>query len=274
MIRILANGGTMYTPAPTSKTVPERGASQGWTRAVSRRNTDFLLSVQSEQLTGHGFALSLTIKDCPATAQDWQKARRAFVKRLERLGLVRLHWLTEWQRRGVPHLHAAVWFAQPVDPDVIRAHWLGSTAYYRSGPFSQHVAPITGPAGWFEYLAKHATRGVTHYQRAVALVPVGWKVSTGRMWGHIGDWPCADSKEVDPPRAVFHQYRRLMLRYQVGKARRQRDFYRAAYFSQYRQCAPQATSAAQALPRLWIPERDQWALLSCAYASHLGELSP
>jgi hypothetical protein len=213
-------------------------------------------------------AFSLTLKDCPPTADDWQRVRATFVKRLRRLGLIRLHWLTEWQRRGVPHLHGVAYFEEPTAPHVIQDHWLGAAAEYRPGPYSQHIAPITGAPGWFEYLAKHATRGVTHYQRSPENIPAGWKSKTGRMWGHTGEWPTVEAQEIDPPREVWHQYRRLMLRYQIGKARRQNDHQRAAYFKAYRSRAPRDTSAAQALPRLWIPADDQWSLLISAHTSH------
>lgn len=269
MIRILPNGGTMYMPAKKpERPQPKRGNTSGWSRNVSRRNADFLLSVLAPQLTGHGLALSLTLKDCPPSADHWHRVRLAFVHRLRRLGMIRLHWLTEWQRRGVPHLHAAVWFESPIPPHVVQYHWLAAAAEYRPGPYAQHIAPITGAPGWFEYLAKHATRGVQHYQRSPDLIPTGWKTKTGRMWGHLGAWPTAEAQEIDPPLSVWHQFRRLMIRYQIGKARRQRDTSRLRYLRAYRCRAPRDTSAVQALPRLWIPSDDQWALLACAHGSH------
>ena len=259
----------MFTPAPRkkSKSAP-RGKTCGWTRNVSRRNTDFLLSVTPADLDGFGLALSLTVKFCPDTADDWAGVRRAFVKRLQRMGLVRLHWLTEWQRRGVPHLHMAVWFSGPVLTDLVLHHWLAVTAPYQSGRHAQYVSLITGAAGWFEYLAKHAARGVAHYQRSPENIPKGWKTRTGRMWGHVGEWPTQEAKEIDPPVRVWFQYRRLMIRYQQGKARRQNDLSRLRYLSRYRSAAPPETSRAQALPRMWLPEDHQWSLLACAFSSH------
>lgn len=259
----------MYTPSPSPKKPPEkRQACQGWTRAVSRRNADFLLSVESGQLTGHGYALSLTVRDCPPAATDWNKARRRFLERLRSIGMTRLHWLTEWQRRGCPHLHAAVWFPSRIAPHLIAKHWTQAAAEFGPRLAAQHVAPITGAAGWFEYLAKHAARGVAHYQRSAASIPAGWKNKTGRMWGHAGEWPTTESKSVDVPPRVWSQYRRLMIRYQLGKARRQHDKARFLYLRRYRAQAPEETSRTQALPRLWIPEDDQWQLLRCAFDSH------
>lgn len=272
MIRILPNGGTMFTPSPhPQREQPKRGKCKGWTREASRSNTDFLLSVDPDRLTGHGFALSLTIRDCPETPQAWQAVRRKFVERLRRLGLIRLHWLTEWQRRGCPHLHAAAWFGELLPEYEIVRHWRQSAAGYHAGPWSQDVKRITGAPGWFEYLAKHAGRSVSNYQRAPETIPAGWNGQTGRMWGHLGDWPRSESKEVEAPAAVERQFRRLMIRYQIGKARRQGDRDRVRYFRRYLSRAPAETSAAVALPRVWIPEADQWALLRCAFDSHNPE---
>lgn len=260
---ILPNGGKSYMAYPSpDRPQPKRGETSGWSRDVARRNTDFLMSVQADQLTGHGYALSLTIKDSPATPGDWQKIRRALVERLRRMGMVRMHWLTEWQRRQVPHLHAAVWFSDPQDRGRILEHWLAVAAAYRAGPFSQHVVDITGTVGWFEYLAKHATRSVTNYQRSPQSVPPAWKGVTGRMWGHIGSWPVSEPKELDLSVRAWWQYRRLMIRYQIAKARRQKDSDRVRYLNAYRAKAPEETSRVQALPRFWIPERDNWELLT------------
>ena len=69
---------------------------------ATRRNTEFLMSVKTDQLTGAGVALTLTVRDCPPTADDWHRLRRAWEKRMVRAGMLRLHWVTEWQRREFP----------------------------------------------------------------------------------------------------------------------------------------------------------------------------
>lgn len=262
IVEILPNGGKSYMtyPAPT-RPQPLRGVTSGWSRDVSRRNSDFLMSVQVEQLTGHGYALSLTLKDCPCTPRDWQSIRTAYVKRLRRMGLVRMHWLTEWQRRQVPHLHAAVWFDRPQDPARILMHWLAVAAPYRAGPHSQHCTEIRGTVGWFEYLAKHAARSVWNYQRSPENVPRQWAGVTGRMWGRIGSWPVSEAKQVEIPWGPWWRYRRRMIHYQLAKARRQGDSARYRYLKAYRQRAPKVTSRSQPVPRFWIPEEDQWQLL-------------
>ena len=121
--------------------------------------------------------------------------------RLRRKGLYRLHWLTEWQKRGVPHLHFAAWFLQSVvvininqpalsDSELaqvlsylISADWLSISSVYRSSGLSQVVKPMSNELGWLQYLSKHAARGAAHYQRAQGSIPSGWEGMTGRMGG-------------------------------------------------------------------------------------------
>ena len=47
-----------------------------------------------------GLSGSLTLRDCPPSHDDWKTLREALFFRLRRKGLYRLHWLTEWQKRG------------------------------------------------------------------------------------------------------------------------------------------------------------------------------
>ncbi|MFO5759614.1 hypothetical protein ACLBQR_30010, partial [Klebsiella pneumoniae] len=116
------------------------------------------MSVRTDQLTGAGVALTLTLRDCPPTADDWHKLRRAWEKRMVRAGMVRLHWVTEWQRRGVPHLHCALWFEDRYDIACAVDHWVAVASAYGAGHRGQHGRIIDGPVGWFQYLAKHAAR--------------------------------------------------------------------------------------------------------------------
>lgn len=170
----------------------KRSTVEGWTDASTRRNTRFLYSVDERKLTGHGFGLSLTVRDCPPTGAAWKQLRERFVKRLRRMGMIRMHWLTEWQRRGCPHMHAAVWFDEglrdrdPMAMATIVDHWVALAAEYGAGPRGQHVAQITDSVGWFQYLSKHAVRGLGHYQRSADGIPPGWE-RTGRMWGYLAN---------------------------------------------------------------------------------------
>lgn len=136
---------------------------------------------QTDQLTGAGVALTLTLRDCPPTADDWHKLRRAWEKRMVRAGMVRLHWVTEWQRRGVPHLHCAIWFPDAYDTITPTRAWVEVASAYGAGLRGQHARIIDGPVGWFQYLAKHAARGVKHYQRTADSIPEGWQKDRARV---------------------------------------------------------------------------------------------
>ena len=86
-----------------------RGTVNGWTRASVRRHKTWLYSVNVDGLDGDGYGVTLTLRDTPATHTEWS----ALVARLHRAfreaGLSRWHWVVEWQRRGTPHLHLAVY---------------------------------------------------------------------------------------------------------------------------------------------------------------------
>lgn len=223
-------------PARNDHTRMKRGQVEGWSEGATRRNTQFLMSVREADLTGAGAALTLTVRDCPPTAQDWHKLRRAWIKRMERAGMTRLHWVTEWQRRGVPHLHGAIWFplaAIEADPFILRTaleHWCAVAAPYGAGMKGQDARPITGAVGWFQYLAKHAARGVKHYQRNIDNVPEGWQSKTGRVWGHTGDWPLAEPRKFglqdQNGDGGWFRLRRMVRSWRVADARSSGDVWR------------------------------------------------
>lgn len=233
VLKLYPNGLTGGVP-PCSKNTKSspRGDCHGWTLRTSRGNTRFLYSVLSDQLSitppGDqllGLSGSLTVRQCPSTHNDWKELREALFQRLRRMGLYRLHWLTEWQKRGVPHLHFAAWFNMPesqydqqVLPVLIKADWLYLTCRLRSSDKAQHVEPITNELGWLQYLSKHASRGAAHYQRAKASIPSGW-VKTGRMWGHLGQWPTREPLGLNLDRQGWFRFRRLIKGWRTAQAR-------------------------------------------------------
>jgi len=213
----------------------KRDVCKGWSLQGAQRNDLFLRSIDPTKLTGVGFAFSLTVRTCPETHARWERMRRGFLKRLERMGLLRLHWLTEWQpraRRGegpVPHLHAVAFF----DPDQLGRscppglsacafihHWLDVAAECEADSLGQHVSPVRDAKGWFGYLAKHGARGVFHYQRQRGSLPLGWQ-KTGRMWGKSGSWPVS-AEELQCTPAAFYALRRAVDRLRLEDARRER----------------------------------------------------
>ena len=226
------HGLTMGIPPRRNTHVrAKRDAVEGWSDSSTRRNTRFLYSVDERKLTGRGLALTLTVRDCPPTADDWKSLREAFFAALRRMGMVRAHWLTEWQRRGVPHLHAAVWFDDDLpirDPfalSTIPGHWVRLASTYGAGPRGQHVTRIDDTVGWFKYLSKHAVRGLGHYQRSSDSIPQGWK-KTGRMWGHLGEWPTIDPVRYTLTMETFWAFRRMVQRWRLADARASGDHHR------------------------------------------------
>jgi len=87
----------------------KRGEVVGWSAGAVRRHTSWLRSVDTTQLDGIGAAATLTMLECPPTSDDWRRLLKVLQQRLRRAGLLRWHWVVEWQRRGVPHLHLAIY---------------------------------------------------------------------------------------------------------------------------------------------------------------------
>ena len=209
-INILPNGSTSGNPSiGGNKNPSKRSDSGGWNDQVSRRMTKWFYSIPVDSLTGHGIAFTLTVRDCPETAKDWAYIRGKFLDRLRGDGCIRAQWLTEWQERGVPHLHGVAYFEQPYPIEKIVNHWLTlASKKYGSGTKGQNAKPITNVTGWLQYLAKHSTRSAEHYQRAAENIPYGW-LKTGRMWGYIGNWDIREPMKFLVCQNGFYAFRRI-----------------------------------------------------------------
>lgn len=224
VITVCQNGVSMgFPPRKNDHARAPRGVTRGWTATATRSNRKFLWCVRCQDLGPNGHSFTLTVRECPPTAEAWATLRRSFVKRLERLGLVRLHWLTEWQRRGVPHLHGCVWLPPEVPPFAIVHHWLAVAEPYGASHRGQNTKPITDATGWLKYLAKHADRGVYNYQRAADSIPAGWSASTGRMWGHVGEWPLTAPQKLTIDLSGLYALRRIAQRWRLANARAEPD---------------------------------------------------
>jgi hypothetical protein len=245
-----------------------RGDVSGWSTGAARRNTQFLMSIKEAELSGSGFAVTLTLRDCPPSGDAWHRIRKAWTMRMQRLGMVRLHWVTEWQRRGVPHLHCAIWFAEGCPLEVARfwtvQSWLDLAGQYGAGPRGQFVHPITGPVGWFQYLSKHAARGVAHYQRSAENMPEGWKSRTGRVWGKWGDWPVQAEVRINLQDqhgdGGWFAYRRLCRSWRYADARSAGDAYRIRSARAMLRCSDQGRSRVIGVME-WMPYEVQMAML-------------
>jgi hypothetical protein len=170
--------------------------------------------------TGVPLSVSLTLgRDMKVTPQVFVGMRQAFFKRLRRMGLVRLHWLTEFQRDGTPHLHMMIYFPAGEDAlklcERVRNHWLSVAAATGAERAGQHVVPVSHLKGWKMYLGKHGARGVRHYQRRM---PAGWE-EPGRMWGYLGEWPTRKI-ELETDADTFFRFRRFVRAWRVSQARR------------------------------------------------------
>jgi hypothetical protein len=206
----------------------KRGGLAGWSTGAARRHQHFLYSVNVDVIAREctvAYAFTLTVLVCPESPKAWADAVNRFLLSMCRtLKCMRLHWVVEWQRRQVPHLHGCLFF--PVEDVPLPDHVVGAWCYLvRLGAraIAQTVKPITGLTGWLQYVAKHAARGVKHYQRSGDAIPPSWRGQTGRMWGHRGDWPLAeplrfslDGREGD---GAFFPFRRLVRLSRIADAR-------------------------------------------------------
>lgn len=218
MLKIYSNGLTVGVP-PSAPVLPENrgGKSTGWSEASTRSNTTFLYSVDSVSLTGYGYAFTFTLRDLPPTPADWYNIRDKFIKRCSRMGLIRYHWVTEWQRRGVPHLHGCLYFPEALDAKQLKslkAAWCACVGKYYALQKGQDIKFIESTVGWLKYLAKHGSRSKHHYQRSSK--PAEWD-SSGRVWGKGGEWPVRLT-EHDLGRN-FYAFRRLVRRWRIADAR-------------------------------------------------------
>lgn len=240
----------------------ERGLIGGWSHGATARNIAFLRSIDETALTGDGLALTLTVKICPETSDDWHRLRDTFIKRLNRMGLIRMHWVIEWQRRGVPHLHCACYFEHTADrllPAKIVRSWCQLTEVYGSSPFAQYVLPVTDSIGWFQYVSKHAARGVHHYQRSPENIPPSWQQKTGRMWGKVGDWPTKPFGEVYLSDPAFYAFRRIVKGWRLADSRASGSRHRILAAKRYLQCPEKLSRVLGASE--WLPEQYQLQIL-------------
>lgn len=194
----------------------------GWSRGSAQRNALFLQSVKPP-VGCLGIAVTLTCRTLPSLS-DWRSMVRTYCRFLSKSMVVSCyHYVTEWQRRGVPHLHLVV-YLQIADTAwstwmvLLRRFWSDISD---SAMQSNYAYPVTDLVGWLQYVAKHAARGVNHYQRAS--LPEDWKgLATGRMWGYGGNWPERKEGKLSMSRADFVIFSRLLRKYMVKQGRPKR----------------------------------------------------
>lgn len=278
-MKVYLHGVTMGTrPSSTPHVRAKRGTVGGWSAGATRRNVAFLRSVEPDSLTNGpdgpliGFAVTLTLRDCPPSSESFHKLRRAYLMRLGRMGLYRCHWVIEWQRRGVPHIHGAFWFPASKGVhdfqrlvDSIIDHWLAVAGPYGVSRRAQHLAIIDDAVGWFQYVAKHAARGVKHYQRSSENMPEGWS-TTGRMWGKTGEWVTRDAMEFHLSDDVYFRLRRLARSWRIADARASGDSYRIKTARELLKHPDPEVSKLRGISE-WISQDDLLMLLDIARGS-------
>lgn len=181
--------------------------------------------------------------------------------------MIRLHWVTEWQRRGVPHLHCAIWFPDRYETLMTTEAWVEVAGAYGAGLRGQHARPIDGPVGWFRYLSKHAARGVKHYQRSGDNIPEGWQSKTGRVWGFSGEWPIAEPRKfhvqdhTNDGDGGWFALRRMIRSWRLADARAAGDTWRIrSARSMFRDSDPNLSKLRGFSE--WIPEGPQLRMLA------------
>lgn len=230
IIKLNLHGVTAGTPPPPSEHLRgEKKELSGWSPRSSRSNVAFLRSVDFTMLIDdngealEGLALTLTVRDCPPTHEHWSTLRNTFFKRLRRLRLVSGHWVTEWQKRGVPHLHGAFYYpAGTLTPEFLKfilSAWVDISKEYNPSLRSQYATRIHDALGWLQYTAKHLARGFNHYQRSSENVPEEWLKKTGRIWGKIGNWPTSETLELNVNSEEYFRFRRIVRSWRIAEHR-------------------------------------------------------
>lgn len=265
IITIQKNGVKIGTSGVRAKdnTPPEKTKLAGWSPSSIRRNNDFLRTVVHSELDHlQGFAFTGTVRDCPPTSDDWHKALLKLWRRLKRLGVVLIHWLIEWQRRGAPHLHCSLFFDNPpIDiQQKVLSHWLDLTGKWGADYSGQRITPIYDAAGWDQYMSKHCQRGLGHYQRSPENVPAEWQSKTGRMWGKWGPWPVQESVKLQVDDPAHDKARRIIRNWRIADARSSGNKKRIKSARKMLQCNELKLSSCRGLSE-WLPESESLRLL-------------
>jgi hypothetical protein len=127
----------------------KRGTIGGWSIQSTWCLRRWFYSVDGAALDVYGYVILFMVCDFLPTAADWTATRDRFFRRMRRSGLVRGQWLTEWQRRGVPHMHGCLFLPESNLEEFVTDHWLEAVAEWRPGARGQVVKSLWGLPGWF-----------------------------------------------------------------------------------------------------------------------------
>lgn len=224
---------------------PERTATRGWTVNVARRNEQRLQQIDFDAVDGFPAFVTLTMPSQQmdeVSASDFHGWLKRWLQFLKRHGLQHYYWILEFQASGNPHLHILAWIDHTPEPlETFKAlkSWVGILEKSDVGARIQGqiwenidvggelvVDGETVPAHperVLMYLAKHAARGVAHYQRQIANMPEDWQYRSGRVWGHDRGLPLREQEDVECDYPTFHRFRRLVRRWRLAEARSIKD---------------------------------------------------
>lgn len=224
---------------------PERTATKGWTPNVARRNEQRLQQIDFDAIDGVPVFVTLTMPSgqmsdvSAAMFHGWLKRWLQYMKRH---GMGHYYWILEFQASGNPHLHVLVWLDHEPDPlETYRAlrSWVGilnksGVGARLQGQIWEQIdvggeivvdgEPIPAhPERVLMYLAKHAARGVAHYQRQIENMPDDWQYRSGRVWGHDRGLPLRAQQDFETDYSTFWTFRRLVRRWRCSEARGIKD---------------------------------------------------
>lgn len=224
---------------------PERTATKGWTPNVARRNEQRLQQIDFDGIDGVPAFVTLTMPSGQmgeVSAADFHGWLKRWIQYMKRHGMSHYYWILEFQASGNPHLHVLVWLDHDCDPleqyKALRS-WVGilnksDVGARLQGQIWEDIdvggeLVVDGervpahPERVLMYLAKHAARGVAHYQRQIENMPDDWQYRSGRVWGHDRGLPLREQEDVETDYPTFHRFRRLVRRWRLAEARGIKD---------------------------------------------------
>lgn len=275
---------------------PERTATRGWTPNVARRNEQRLQQVDFDAVEGFPAFVTLTMPSgqmgevSAAMFHGWLKS---WLRYMKRHGMEHYYWILEFQASGNPHLHVLVWLdhePEPLETYKALRSWVGILD--KSGVGARIQGQIwenidvggelvvdgervpAHPERVLMYLAKHAARGVAHYQRQIENMPEDWKNRSGRVWGHDRGLPLRAQQDFETDYSTFWTFRRLVRRWRLAEARSIKDAdRRRAAIVQARgslKCGRPDVSSYRGVSA-WIPSDVASQLLDAAVSMNGGD---
>lgn len=213
---------------------PERTETRGWTRNVARRNEQRLQQIDFEHVDGVPGFVTLTMpaqQMADVSAAMFHGWLKSWLRYMKRHGMRHYYWILEFQGSGNPHLHVLVWLdhtPEPLETYKALRSWVGildksgvcarlQGQVWESIDVDGETVPAH-PERVLMYLAKHAARGVAHYQRQLSNMPEDWQYRSGRVWGHDRGLPLREQQDYECAYPTFWAYRRLVRRWRVSEA--------------------------------------------------------